>query len=138
MQKVNDSLELVASIQQQKMNCPGITNNPKVGRSFRQFYEASMNTSLECIQKKYYETSLSRKDIDATKEFGINMIKKLQDRNNELNRLIQHVLDGNKVDSGEMLALQGKILNFSRDITAVSKVIESLVSSLKTLMQTQV
>lgn len=138
MQRVNNGIESALSIQKVKLNSPESACSSKTSQTFRQVLELSMNSTVEPAEKISNGVSIGRNDANVSKENFFKMIGHLQEKNIELNRLIQRALDGENLDTGEMLTLQGKILNFTRDITAVSKIVESMVSNVKTLMQTQI
>lgn len=117
-----------------KMNA--FVRNP--GKTFRQILESSLNSSIthsDVGRIARFDNYAAGKVDHAT---GLEMIQQLNKRNSELHRLLEQVINGKQIETGDMLALQGLILNLTRDITAVSKVVESIMTGLKTILQTQV
>jgi hypothetical protein len=138
MQGLKNCLDPTGYINTNSINSIANTSERKSGTRFRQILESSLSTSIttsdKCRNTRAGIESAGKSEI-AT---DLKVIRQLHTRNSELNRLLEQVVNGTRMETGEMLALQGLILNFTRDITAVSKVVESLMTGLKTILQTQV
>jgi len=111
---------------------PSATSKP----GFRQIMDSAMQTQLTQSQEA---TRIGRSDQPGSLMHSVTkMLHHLNMRNQEINGLLNRVLRNQKIPASDLLALQGMMLNFSREVTAVSKIVESLVSSIKSTIQTQV
>lgn len=67
-----------------------------------------------------------------------SMLGKLHDRNCELNTILRNVRSGTVIQESEILALQGRMLNFAQEVMTVSKIVESAMNTIKTTLHIQV
>ena len=65
-------------------------------------------------------------------------LNRISDRSREINSLLDALVSGRTMNSGQLLAVQGIMMNFNRDLTAVSKIIDLCVNGIKTTLNTQV
>ena len=65
----------------------------------------------------------------------------LQHLNNNarsVNERLENLLSGDPLSNSRLLSLQGMMLNFNRELTAVSKIVEQFVNGIKTTLNTRV
>lgn len=67
-----------------------------------------------------------------------SMLGNLHDRNCELNTILRNLRSGAVIHESEILALQGRMLNFAQQVMTVSKIVESAMNTIKTTLHIQV
>ncbi len=82
--------------------------------------------------------TLSRDALLRTSTSLEQTIERLRNGQSRLDNLLERLQDGHPVGEPEMILIQGMLLATSRDIELISKMVEQLVSGIKTTMQTQV
>jgi methylthioribose-1-phosphate isomerase len=110
------------------------TNSETTNTSFRK-------TMQKCINQNQMSEPTAPNipsGIESLKTSALQMISNLESQNSEMNDTLKRLLSGQTVDQGELMAVQGKMLNFQRQVMATSKIIESLVNTIRTTLQTQV
>ncbi|MBN1297420.1 hypothetical protein JXA80_11615 [bacterium] len=68
----------------------------------------------------------------------ISVLDRLNDKSIKVTELLQKVISGQEMKPCDLLAVQGVMLNFNRDLTLVSKLLEQIVNGIKNIIQTQV
>ncbi len=82
--------------------------------------------------------ALSRDELHRTGTSLEQTLERLRIGRIRLDDLLERLQDGHPVGEPEMVLIQGMMLSTSRDIEMISKMVEQLVSGIKTTMQTQV
>ncbi len=95
----------------------------------------------ECQNHSLFPSSISANtsvNLESAKQSAIKIVSDLETQSRQMNKTLQKLLTGNDMNSSELLALQGKMLNFQQYVMAVSKTVESFVNCIRTTLQTQV
>lgn len=96
---------------------------------------SSGKSSFEKILKSRFRR---RETSDPERSTVLESLNRLGERSREINNVLNRLLSGNSLNNSELLALQGVILNFNRDLTTASKLVEQIVGGIKTTLNMQV
>ena len=77
------------------------------------------------------------KDRSSVQVFS-DALSHLTKRSNDINGILSQIQNGKQLSNSDILALQGMMMNFNRDLTTISKIVEHAVGAVKTVVQTQV
>jgi hypothetical protein len=67
-----------------------------------------------------------------------NLVKKLNDSQSNLDRMISHAMSETAYSPQDLLMMQMTMLKYSQQIELAAKIVEQVVGGIKTTMQTQV
>jgi len=116
---------------------PGISCSAKICRSVIDESRISKKGSAKAKFEKIFKKTQNSQLAASTKGFS-DALCHLKSRSNDINKLLSQLKCGKSMSNADLLSLQGIMMNYERDLTAISKIVEHAVGAVKTTIQTQV